>query len=203
MTSKEALLVAAERLMAERGVDVPLRDIAAAAGQRNNSAVHYHFGSREALVLAVLELRSVPQHAWILEELARLEADGQESDVYSLVDLLVRPLCVVPYAHGARHYARFLAQVYNHPALADLAFDTERWPAARIVVERIYRLLTDQPPAVRRRRLATIHPLAITFLADHERRADPAADPTPERELVDDLVASTVGMLTAKIRARV
>lgn len=41
--SRTALLDAGERLIAERGVDVPLRDIAAAAGQRNNSAVHYYF----------------------------------------------------------------------------------------------------------------------------------------------------------------
>ncbi|MGH9136571.1 MAG: TetR/AcrR family transcriptional regulator, partial [Acidimicrobiales bacterium] len=33
------LHLAAERLIAERGVDVPLRDITAAAGQRNNSAI--------------------------------------------------------------------------------------------------------------------------------------------------------------------
>ena len=44
---RERIIVAAERLIAERGIDVPLRDIAVAADQRNNSAVQYHFGSRD------------------------------------------------------------------------------------------------------------------------------------------------------------
>ncbi|WP_143861305.1 TetR family transcriptional regulator [Nocardia amikacinitolerans] len=37
---RSALLDTAERLIALRGLEVPLRDIAAEAGQRNNSAVH-------------------------------------------------------------------------------------------------------------------------------------------------------------------
>ncbi|MGY4101179.1 TetR family transcriptional regulator [Nocardia sp. R16R-3T] len=54
---RAALLDAGERLIAERGVDVPLRDIAAAAGQRNNSAVHYYFDSRAGLLEAIVDRR--------------------------------------------------------------------------------------------------------------------------------------------------
>uniref|UniRef100_UPI0035C6F61D TetR family transcriptional regulator n=5 Tax=Nocardia seriolae TaxID=37332 RepID=UPI0035C6F61D len=48
--ARERIILAAEQLIAERGPAVPLRDIAAAAGQRNNSAIQYHFGSRDGLV---------------------------------------------------------------------------------------------------------------------------------------------------------
>ena len=58
--SKDALLDAAERLIAEHGFEVPLRDIAKAAGQRNNSAVNYHFRSRQDLVDAVVARRLLP-----------------------------------------------------------------------------------------------------------------------------------------------
>ena len=51
--SKTAILTAAERMIAERGVDVPLREIGAAADQRNNSAVQYHFKTRAGLVEAI------------------------------------------------------------------------------------------------------------------------------------------------------
>ena len=52
------MLVAAERLFAERGIGaVSLREIGAAAGQRNNSAAQYHFGTRQNLVAAILDLR--------------------------------------------------------------------------------------------------------------------------------------------------
>ena len=48
------LMVAAEKLFGQRGIEnVSLREIAAAAGHANTSAVQYHFGSKESLVQAV------------------------------------------------------------------------------------------------------------------------------------------------------
>ena len=55
------LLATAERLFAERGIaGVSLREIGAAAGQRNNSATQYHFESKHGLVLALCEHRPSP-----------------------------------------------------------------------------------------------------------------------------------------------
>ena len=49
------LVVTAERLFALHGIDgVSLRQIAAEAGSGNNSAVHYHFGSKDGLIEAIL-----------------------------------------------------------------------------------------------------------------------------------------------------
>ena len=52
--ARTQLLLAGERLIAEFGPEVSLRDVAVAAGQRNNSAVHYHFGSRDGLIKAII-----------------------------------------------------------------------------------------------------------------------------------------------------
>ena len=53
--TRARLLRAGERLFAEHGIhQVRLREINALAGQRNSSALHYHFGSREGLVEAIL-----------------------------------------------------------------------------------------------------------------------------------------------------
>src|SRR5262245_54342483 len=52
--TRAALIEAAERLMAERGVyAVDLKEIMTVAGARNRSAVQYHFGGREGLVRAI------------------------------------------------------------------------------------------------------------------------------------------------------
>ena len=57
-STKEQIVLAAEALFAERGIEgVSLRQIGAAAGNGNNSAVQYHFGTKERLVQAVFEYR--------------------------------------------------------------------------------------------------------------------------------------------------
>ena len=54
-STPDLLIDAAARLFAERGVDnVSIADIVRSADQRNTSAVHYHFGSRDDILLAVL-----------------------------------------------------------------------------------------------------------------------------------------------------
>jgi AcrR family transcriptional regulator len=54
--ARTAMVDAAERLMAERGIAaVSLREVQDAAEQRNKSAAHYHFGSREGLIRAIIE----------------------------------------------------------------------------------------------------------------------------------------------------
>ena len=55
---RDLLLTTAERLFAERGVDAAsLRAVMGAAGT-NVAAVHYHFGSKDGLVRALIERRS-------------------------------------------------------------------------------------------------------------------------------------------------
>ena len=57
-STKEQIVLAAERLFAARGYEgVSLREIGAAAGSGNNSAVQYHFGSKGQLVVAIFENR--------------------------------------------------------------------------------------------------------------------------------------------------
>jgi AcrR family transcriptional regulator len=79
------ILDAAERLFAERGIEsVSVRSILAAAGV-NVALAHYHFGSREGLITALLEARVAP----LMAEMARgiEEADARGPDA-SLEDVL-------------------------------------------------------------------------------------------------------------------
>lgn len=200
-SGRDRILLAAEQLIAERGVDVPFREIAAGAGQRNNSAVHYHFGSREGLIEAVLELRTAPQEARRLQLLAELEEQGRADDLTALVETLVRPLCETPYEAGATHFARFVEQIRNHTALADTVFDAGRWPTSRIVAGRISQALGHLPPAVRRRRLESLMAVEFSLLAEHERRWDGTGSAAPDPDAVDDLVAMLVGLLQAPVLA--
>jgi len=60
-TTREAILTAAERLFAEHGVyAVSNRQVSEAAGQGNNAAVGYHFGTKADLVRAIESKHRIP-----------------------------------------------------------------------------------------------------------------------------------------------
>src|SRR5438067_13513485 len=89
--TREKLVDAAARAFAEDGVfSASLVDITRKAGQRNRGALHYHFGSREAVLCAVLE-RHVDFLARREGELLALAMQTPDSDVPSVVEAIVRP----------------------------------------------------------------------------------------------------------------
>ncbi|MVU82971.1 TetR family transcriptional regulator [Nocardia sp. ET3-3] len=191
------MLLAGERTIAERGPDVALRDIAVAAGQRNNSAVHYHFGSRDGLITAIIERHQPALEAKRTELLAAHEAAGAPDSVAALVELLVRPMFDVPYAEGSTHYARFLEQARAHPAVSGPDLHEKRWHATRIIVGRLYRAMPELTPAQRTYRLRAMSTVMFALLADYERQDLPTA---AEREDVQgNIIAMIVGLLTEPV----
>src|SRR5438067_11096321 len=108
--TRDAILAAAERLFAEHGVvAVSNRQISEAAGQGNNAAVGYHFGTKTDLVRAIEQRHREP-----IERLREdmVAAAMQSDDTRSWVACLVRPLTDHLAALGnPSWYARFAAQV--------------------------------------------------------------------------------------------
>ena len=91
--AKAAMIEAAERLFAEHGVDdVSMRDVAAAAGQRNNSAVQYHFNGRDGLLREVFRYRMTDINQARHLYLAEIDRDGRGDDVRALVEAGLLPL---------------------------------------------------------------------------------------------------------------
>src|SRR2546425_12152800 len=89
--TREKLVDAAARAFAEDGVfSASLVDITRKAGQRNRGALHYHFGSREAVLCAVLE-RHVEFLAHREGELLAKALQAPDDDVGAVVEAIVRP----------------------------------------------------------------------------------------------------------------
>ena len=89
--TRHRLIEAATRGFAEQGVHTAsLLEITRQAGQRNRGAVHYHFGSREGMLVAVLE-----QHVDLLatreRELLAVARKLPDDDLASVVAAFVRP----------------------------------------------------------------------------------------------------------------
>lgn len=110
---KTHMIEIAERLFSEQGIDgVSMRDVASAVGQRNNSAVQYHFGSRDGLIVAVLRRRMAVIDADRSERLKEADDAGLGSDVPTLVRVLLEPLVdKIRQSPHPTHYGRFLAKV--------------------------------------------------------------------------------------------
>ncbi|WP_063037962.1 TetR/AcrR family transcriptional regulator [Nocardia pseudovaccinii] len=108
------LLAAAERLLlTERYDEVSVRAICAAAGA-NPAAVHYHFGSKEALVTALLEDRLGPLWADRLSMVT--DARGSVAEV---VDVVLEPFVALADDPVGRLHLRLLARFVlgGHPVL--------------------------------------------------------------------------------------
>ena len=184
--SREELLDAAERLIAEHGFEVPLREIAVAAGQRNNSAVNYYFRSRQDLVDAVVARRLAPMEA---ERQALLDqmSPEQVTDARALLRVLVGP-----FLHGeGTHYARFLEVVRIRLKNEPQSPAESAWPR---ITEAMDRLVPVADRGARIRRVAAVATAMWALLADHERRAE---NGEAGADNLDEIVAMLAAMLTA------
>ncbi len=112
-----ALIRAAERLFAERGVDaVSLREVSKAAGLRNNSAVLYYFESRERLIDAILERHSVPIQLRYEAQLDLIEQGVAQPVLRQMFDMIVRPLVArLDDADGGFAFISISAQLTVNP----------------------------------------------------------------------------------------
>ncbi|MBE2252679.1 MAG: helix-turn-helix transcriptional regulator [Myxococcus sp.] len=113
-----ALMRAAEQLFAARGVDaVSLREVSETAGQRNNSAVLYHFKSREGLIDAILNRHADPIQARYVAQLDLLQAQGK-LELRTILDVLVRPLVAkLDDADGGPEFVSISAQLTVNPTM--------------------------------------------------------------------------------------
>ncbi|MFI1236370.1 TetR family transcriptional regulator [Nocardia salmonicida] len=200
--ARERIIVAAERLIAEHGRSVPLRDIAAAAGQRNNSAIQYHFGSRDGLIEAVVEFRLATLEVRRLELLAEQAGSGRPPGLHGLLEALVVPMFELGERHGIRHYARFLEQIHPHPAVSDATnLESAERTSVRVIMQGLDRELTTLPPRLRVRRLRALTTMLFALLADHERAAEVgdarAGDARAWGEIIDMLAGSLAAPVSA------
>ena len=118
MDTKERILDVAERLFADFGYKATsLRDITSEAGV-NLASVNYHFGSKDALLAALLDRRFAPVNRRRLELLDELEASADGA--VDLLDL-VRALLSPPFelhpggTEDRRIFLRLVGRIHSEP----------------------------------------------------------------------------------------
>jgi AcrR family transcriptional regulator len=197
--TRESILAAAERLFAEHGViAVSNRQISEAAGQGNNTAVGYHFGTKADLVRAI-----VRRHAAQVElvRLRMVAGIGDSTRLRDWVDCLVRPTTEHLDALGSpTWYARCSAQVMTDPALREiLVNESLTAPPLQQAVDGLNRCLPELPAPVRAERDDMARHLILQVSAERERAL---AEGTPTHrsswhDTATGLIDAIVGLLLA------
>lgn len=200
-----SLILAAEQLFAERGIEaVSLREINIAAGQRNSGATHYHFGSKDGLVEAVFRFRHAGTYERRRQLADQIEADRAEADLHRLVEALVLPLAeqIASGSAGSR-YVRFLQQVQDDSAAGGFARFVGKVDEAQLRIERLLRrALAKLPRKLLDQRLVLMADHIVHAFATRERRQSRRSGNTPSvgnSLFVSNLIDTCVGALSAPV----
>lgn len=201
----EQLLLAAEKLLAEKGLGaVSTREIAREAGQKNHSALAYHFGSRDALIEAILNYRMTPLNLRRHEHLERLHTAGSDNQLRTLVEAIVVPFAeelLLPPEQS--YYLRLLAQLMSQHNWLHLFTDNPlRSSAAMDAGEQLAALLQQsgfsEEIAQERLRLMGLHVLnTVTEWDAVRRRGELVINQKTLQWRIKNLVEYMVGALQA------
>lgn len=197
-TTRVRILVAAETLFAERGVDaVSFREIAAAAGQLNTNAAQYHFENKDGLMQAIFRYRVAQMDPVRERMLAAAEAGGRLHDARTLLEALCLPYMDLVNDDGRHTYAGFLTQylLRNRPLGIRHIADTEN-PETR-TLRRLLDLLRARiphvPPPMANQRLFFASTAFANMLVQYDNETGELLGVVPFATAVDD----TLEMITA------
>jgi AcrR family transcriptional regulator len=200
-STQEAILAAAERLYAEHGMfAVSNRQVSEAAGQGNNAAVGYHFGTKADLVRAIEQKHRGPIERLREQMVAEL---GDSTDMRDWIACLVRPLTDHLETLGnPTWYARFAAQAMTDPAYYHIIVKGAlSSPSLVRVVEGVNRCLPELPAEVRYERNVMARNLLMHTCADRERAlaAGLSMHQTSWRAAASGLIDAIVGLWMAPV----
>lgn len=173
-STREKLLDTAERLFAEHGLEgVSLRAINAEAGL-SPAALHYHFGSKQVLVEALLERHMPALMARRRQLLDGLEGEPESPTARDVLTALARPLAELLAEGGAAglRYLRLIQRLQTDRDL-DPRYVVDRFPGG---VERLVPLLQtalpELPLGVLQQRLGLAIDVMLRCLAETPATGD-------------------------------
>lgn len=192
------LLNVAEQLFARHGVEqVALTRIVGSSRQKNRSALHYHFGSREGVLKAVLDRRL--KHINTLR-LATLDRPVECNDLARVVRALVEPLCLVALNESwGADYISILAQVSFHPTLlGESVLDDANLSSVRRCKKLVIEALPAIRPATLNRRFRWLTDSVVLAVARWARNGSTSGRARDVMEkLVEEFIAYGVAGLAA------
>jgi AcrR family transcriptional regulator len=199
--TKERILDAGEKLFGQRGfAGTSLREITREA-EVNLAAVHYHFGSKEALLKAVFDRIVGPTNHERLERLEEVESRTGESapTVEAILEAFIAPDLRLIRDLGERGLlvSRFLGRATSEPSELVQELIREQFGAlGQRFLDALSRALPDAPRELLFERLLWVVAILTSILAD----TGPAAshlDPNETEALGSRLITFAVAGMRA------
>ncbi len=201
--TKQTLMRAAEKLIAERGMEnVSIRNIVTAAGQKNESALQYHFKNLTGLFKAIHKARSEQVHAKRAQLIEGMLVRATEPTLRDICMLMVEPTYALArdnpdfrrYVKAFGHElvltnASSLAEVANHGGGGRSGMQTGRMLRAALA-----HLDTD---AFQRRMDAAVRLCAASMY--HQARQKHAFKGERAELFLHNLVDALAGLLSAPV----
>jgi TetR/AcrR family transcriptional regulator, regulator of cefoperazone and chloramphenicol sensitivity len=192
--TRARLIRAGERRFARDGVSgARVADIVRDAGQGNDSAVGYHFGSREGLLRAIVE-----RHLAAMEQHRHVPAAG--ANLHEVVAAIVEPTAALLATEQGRDFLRIMEQVSDWSGLGSgHPNPVLRGTALAAQLARLHELLVAETgPVLARERAA----LMVTFLTGAlAERARSRAAGRRQRLSHEKYVAHLVDVLSGALSA--
>lgn len=199
--TRERILDVAERLFAEHGVfAVSNRQVSEAAGQGNNAAVGYHFGTKTDLLRAIVNKHAAP----IEQKRKELLADVKGStDLRDWITCLVRA-STDHYNEltGPAWYARFSVQLMADPTLRVVVYeDASLSEHLQTMLAALTSCLPEMPDDVRRARGEMARHMMMHMCAERERllAEGESLEVSSWDDFTTDIVDALVGLWSAPV----
>ena len=167
--TRSQIKAAAQLLFARHGVDaVTIQQIVTAAGQRNNAALHYHFGSKQELIRQL-----VVDGAAVLDQrrqgmLREIEASGGPSTIREILLVLVMPVIELGDDDRWRGYVRFTSNLQASDRKMLRAALNNRWNAGYVACFAHLQRMLPLPAELVEQRLSIFSIYANAILSARE-----------------------------------
>ena len=197
--TREKLLDSATRVFAEQGIaNASLLEITKQAGQRNRGSLHYYFGSREGVVVAILD-----RHVGFLarREAELLTAAKGRPGLAPVVEAVVRPATeLAESGWRGRCCLLIIAQLAEEDP-RDVSPDIEA-ALARTGGQAVYDTFAERMPALPEplliERLALVTEFILRAVADRARLLGRRRKGRPQLGR-EDFIANLTAMVAASL----
>lgn len=198
--TQQSLMLAAEKLIAKKGIkNVSIKEIVQEAGQKNESALQYHFKNLQGLIQAITDHRSLEIQTLRTELIEKLRAKNRPITLRDVCKIMVMPSFLL--GRRSTEHRRFILGFSHDLALSsDTLAQASRHGAGgasgRATRELITSQLTQLDEITLQERLQSAVRLASISMGHHARQKNAFRGNSSDLFL-SNLIDGIVGLLSA------